>query len=183
MSKKLYEEDNIQEIASAIREKNEEGSGTPSSETYRVMDMAPAIRALPVINPSDYRKAADQDIIDNAQNTEINTTKTNLSNNYRKAADQDVIDNAQNDNISQLQEMSSFFKPIPGTTETVSFDQNGRPESITHTNDIETVRTDTFEWGDNTVTETRTLANGRHIIMTTDLSTLITTISEIQEGT
>ena len=155
MSKKLYEEDNIQEIASAIREKNEEGSGEPSLETYRVVDMAPAIRALPVINPSDYRKATDQDTIDNAQNTEINS----------------------------LQEMSSFFNPIPGTTETVSFDQNGRPESIVHANEVETVRTDAFEWGDNTVTETRTLANGRHIIMATDLLTLITTISEIQEGT
>lgn len=76
MSKKLYEEDNIQEIASSIREKNEVATGSPSSETYRVMDMAPAIRKLPVINPSDYRTAAEQDVIDNALTQSVDDLKS-----------------------------------------------------------------------------------------------------------
>ena len=160
MSKKLYEESNIQEIASAIREKNEEGSGTPSSETYRVMDMAPAIRKLPVINPSDYRTAAEQDVIDNTQNIQISNIKLDFN---------------------DYQNTGNLFEPIPGTTQTISFDSLGKPASIAHTSDHDTLRTDSFVWTDNTVTETRTLANGKHIVMATDLTTLVTTISEIQE--
>lgn len=77
----------------------------------------------------------------------------------------------------------NLFEPIPDTTETVNFDSNGKPSSIVHTNGTDVVRTDAFTWGsDNTVTETRTLADGKYIVMVTDLTTLVTTISEIQEG-
>ena len=169
MSKKLYEESNIQEIASAIREKNEAASGSPSSETYRAADMAPAIRKLPVINPSDYRTAAEQDVIDNSQNTQISNLGAQITNIKSEFDD--------------YQNTENLFDPIPGTTQTVNFDTLGKPASIVHTNGTDVLRTDSFVWSNNTVTETRTLANGKHIVMATNLTTLVTTISEIQEVT
>lgn len=71
---------------------------------------------------------------------------------------------------------------IPGTTETVVFDSNHKPASVTHTASGVAVRTDVFTWGTNSVTEVRTLANGKHVTLVTNLTTLVTTISEIQEA-
>lgn len=70
---------------------------------------------------------------------------------------------------------------MPGTSTTVTMDSNGNPTSIVHTENSATVRTDTFVWGTGTVTETRTLANGKYITITTDLTTLAQTISDVQE--
>lgn len=70
---------------------------------------------------------------------------------------------------------------MPGTSTTVTMDSNGNPTSIVHTANSETVRTDSFVWGTGTVTETRTLANGKYITITTNLVTLAQTISEVQE--
>ena len=70
---------------------------------------------------------------------------------------------------------------IPGTTTTVVTDSNGNPTSITYSANNTTVRTDTFVWGTNTVTETRTLANGKYITITTNLTTLAKTVSEVLE--
>lgn len=70
---------------------------------------------------------------------------------------------------------------LPGTSTVVVMDSNGNPTSITYTANNETVRTDTFVWGTNSVTETRTLANGKYITITTNLNTLAQTISEVQE--
>lgn len=69
---------------------------------------------------------------------------------------------------------------IPGTTQTIVFDGNGNPASIIHTANNTTVRTDTFVWGAGTVMETRTLSD-KYVTLTTDLTTLETTISEILE--
>ena len=71
---------------------------------------------------------------------------------------------------------------IPGTTQTVVFDNNGKPASITHSANGSTVRTDTFVWETGTVTETRTLADGTYITITTNLTTLATTVSAVQEA-
>jgi len=70
---------------------------------------------------------------------------------------------------------------MPGTSTMVTMDSNGNPTSIVHTANSETVRTDTFVWGTDTVTETRTLANGKYITITTNLTTLAQTISAVQE--
>ena len=70
---------------------------------------------------------------------------------------------------------------LPGTSSTVTMDSNGNPVSIVHTANSETVRTDSFVWGTGSVVETRTLANGKYITITTDLDTLTQTISAVQE--
>ena len=68
---------------------------------------------------------------------------------------------------------------MPGTSTTVTLDGSGNPASIVHTANSATVRTDV--WGTDTVTETRTLANGKYITITTNLATLAQTISAVQE--
>ena len=70
---------------------------------------------------------------------------------------------------------------LPGTTTTVTMDSNGNPTSIVHTANSETVRTDSFVWSTNSVVETRTLASGKYITITTNLETLAQTISAVQE--
>lgn len=69
---------------------------------------------------------------------------------------------------------------LPGTSKTVTFDSNDNPASITHTANGSTVRTDVFTWGENSVTEVRT-ASDKRITITTNLTTLAQTISEIEE--
>lgn len=84
--------------------------------------------------------------------------------------------------VSQLKTALTYFDDIPGTVQTVNFDTDGNPSSIVHTSNGAAVRTDTFTWGTNTVTEKRELADGSYITFVTDLTTLVTTISEIQEA-
>lgn len=69
---------------------------------------------------------------------------------------------------------------LPGTSKTVTFDSDDNPASITHTANGSTVRTDVFTWGEDSVTEVRT-ASDKRITITTDLTTLAQTISEIEE--
>lgn len=69
---------------------------------------------------------------------------------------------------------------LPGTTVTVTFDSNGNPATITHTSGGNTIRTDVFTWGDNTVTEVHT-AFSKKITITTNLTTLAQTVSDIEE--
>lgn len=84
------------------------------------------------------------------------------------------------DNLTR--QINHFDDNLPGTVQTVNFGTDGKPSSVVHTKNGTTVRTDAYTWGDGTVTETRTTADGSYITMVTDLSTLITTISEIQEA-
>ena len=79
-------------------------------------------------------------------------------------------------------QLNHFDDNLPGTVQTVNFGTDGKPSSVVHTKNGATVRTDAYTWGDGTVTETRTTADGSYITMVTDLTTLVTTISEIQEA-
>ena len=69
---------------------------------------------------------------------------------------------------------------LPGTTTTVTMDNNGNPTSIVHSENGNTVRTDSFVWSENSVVETRT-ASSKYITITTNLQTLAQTISDIGE--
>lgn len=87
------------------------------------------------------------------------------------------------DEVTRLnQAINVFDDNLPGTVQTVNFGSDGKPASVVHTKNGTTVRTDTYTWGTGTVTETRTLASGAYVTMVTDLTTLVTTISEIQEA-
>lgn len=83
--------------------------------------------------------------------------------------------------IASVIEENLLNSDIPGTTQTVVFDSNGNPTSITHTANNTAVRTDTFVWTSGSVTETRTLASGKYITIATNLTTLETVVSAVQE--
>lgn len=103
------------------------------------------------------------------------------------AADDDLDDVAED--VSRAlnaiqgveQEEKILRSELLGVSTSVVMDGNGNPTSITYIKDNATVRTDTFVWGTDSVTETRTLANGKYITITTNLNTLAQTISEVQE--
>ena len=87
------------------------------------------------------------------------------------------------DNLTSKLSDKDLFDDIPGTTQTVTFNANDQPASVVHTSGTDTVRSDVFTWADGTVTEARTLANGRHVTYVTNLTTLVTTISAVEEAT
>lgn len=102
---------------------------------------------------------------------------------------EEVIDSIPQDYSALVQDvddltrqLNHFDDNLPGTVQTVNFGTDGKPSSVVHTKNGATVRTDAYTWGDGTVTETRTTADGSYITMVTDLTTLVTTISEIQEA-
>jgi hypothetical protein len=68
---------------------------------------------------------------------------------------------------------------IPGTTQTITFNANGKPYSIVHASNGTTARTDLFTWSDGSVTEVRTLSTGETLTIFTNLVTLAQTISAV----
>ena len=70
---------------------------------------------------------------------------------------------------------------IPDTVQTITFDSTtGNVNQIVHkkrTDNTVTVRTDTFTFGTNTITEVRTLGTGESLTIVTNTETLTTTIT------
>lgn len=64
---------------------------------------------------------------------------------------------------------------IIGTTQEVTYDSSGNVSSVLHKKSGTTIRTDTFTFGDHTITEVRTLSSGQSLTIVTDTDTLITT--------
>lgn len=65
---------------------------------------------------------------------------------------------------------------IPNTTQSYTR-TNGRVTQITHTRSGVAIRTDAFTYGSGMITETRTLSTGEVLTITTNLSTLETTVT------
>lgn len=91
------------------------------------------------------------------------------------AADIDELSRHLSDNDLHLEE-------IPDTTQAITFDQSGNVQSIVHSKNNTAVRTDVFTFGENTITEVRTLANGHSLTMVTNLTTLETTVTYSEGG-
>lgn len=85
---------------------------------------------------------------------------------------------ATGDEIEKLEDNSNLLcDMIPDTTQSYLF-ENGAISQIIHTdNDDEIVRTDSFIYGDNSITEVRTLSEGQTLTIVTNLVTLETTIT------
>lgn len=66
---------------------------------------------------------------------------------------------------------------IPGTEQTILFDDEGNVRSITHSANGTAVRTDMFTFGDDTIIEVRTLASGEIMTIMTNTDTLVTTVA------
>ena len=67
---------------------------------------------------------------------------------------------------------------IPDTTQTISFDSSGNVSSIVHKDGSNnTIRSDAFTFGANTITEVRTLYTGETLTIVTNTTTLVTTVT------
>lgn len=71
--------------------------------------------------------------------------------------------------------------PIPDTVQAITFDASGNVQTITHSRDGATVRTDAFTFTDGSITETRTLATGESLTIVTNTDTLVTTSTYAEE--
>lgn len=90
---------------------------------------------------------------------------------------------AAGDAVSDLRNTLSLLDDeIPDTVQTITFDQNGNVQSITHSRNNVAVRTDVFTFAANSVTEVRTLSTGQSLTIVTNLSTLETTITYSEGG-
>lgn len=69
---------------------------------------------------------------------------------------------------------------IPGTVQEIVLDAAGNVAGMTHKKEGVTVRTDAYTKTATTVTETRTLEDGRGIVIETNLETKVTTITEVE---
>ena len=82
-------------------------------------------------------------------------------------------------NISAQYEGYSLLQAddIPNTSQSITFDSSGNVSTITHIGEGGVVRTDTFTFGTNTITEVRMLSTGESLTLVTNLSTLQTTVT------
>lgn len=85
----------------------------------------------------------------------------------------DLVDDVA-DLTRQLSELTDL---IPNTVQTIAYASDGSVQSVTHTRNGTAVRTDVFTFGDDQITEVRTLSTGESLTIVTVLSTLVTTIS------
>ena len=103
---------------------------------------------------------------------------TGLKPEFLPSADQSVHQSMGDDDslaMSQKAVTSEFYltNNIPNTKKAVSFDESGRVATVTHTDEEgNVVRTDTFNYDDQTVTEVRTLADGTTRTITFNFNTL-----------
>lgn len=85
---------------------------------------------------------------------------------------------ATGDAVSELRNTLSLLDDeIPDTVQTITFDQNGNVQSITHSRNNVAVRTDVFTFAANSVTEVRTLSTGQSLTIVTNLATLQSVIT------
>lgn len=87
-----------------------------------------------------------------------------------------AVENLQGfaDSISAQQLLQ--YDTIPNTTQHYTYDTSGNLTAIQHMRDGAPVRTDAFAFGDAEIVETRTLATGEVLTITTNLDTLETAV-------
>lgn len=66
---------------------------------------------------------------------------------------------------------------VENTTQAYTFDSSGNLAQVTHARNGAAIRTDTFTYGEGTVTEVRTLNTGETMTFVTTLATLATTVT------
>lgn len=100
------------------------------------------------------------------------------SNKTPKLSGLQILYNDLRDRIEAGDEMALLQEEnIPGTTQEIAFTASGDLSSITHKIGNDAVRTDTFTFATNTITEVRTLASGATLTIVTNTSTLETTVT------
>ena len=140
------------------------GSGlTMSGEG--VLSASETVQWNHVVNPpttlSGYgiTDAASSDTVAN-----VSSSVTELGNQIGNILSQEKVDLLLADSISD-------------TTQTIAFTNAGEIDHITHSSGGSTVRTDTFTFGQNQITERRVLSTGESLTIVTNTETLVTTLT------
>lgn len=137
-----------------------------------------------IASEASARQAADTSL-NNAISAEASAREaTDTALNGSIIAEATAREAADDELKSALAEDDVLFKlhaeEIDGTTQTVVY-ENGQIKRILHkySNNDQLVRTDAYTFGDTQIVETRTLATGDTMTITTNLSTLQTTVQTI----
>lgn len=111
-----------------------------------------------------------------AAQTLTDAQKAQARNNIDAASSGDVGD--LKSAIAQLSVNAILLdSEIPDTVQAVTFDSAGNVSTITHTSGVTVIRTDAFTISASQIVEVRTLSTGESLTLTTDLSTLSTTVA------
>lgn len=79
--------------------------------------------------------------------------------------------------VESATERLLHYEEIDNTTQAITFDAGGNVSEIVHSQNGSAVRTDTFTFGESTITEKRTLSTGESLTIVTNLETLSTTVT------
>jgi len=79
--------------------------------------------------------------------------------------------------VESATERLLHYEEIDNTMQAITFDAGGNVSEIVHSQNGSAVRTDTFTFGESTITEKRTLSTGESLTIVTNLETLSTTVT------
>lgn len=113
------------------------------------------------VNKYDYNE------LDNKPTPDATLTKTGQAADAKAVGDQ--LSGLKEDFILQMDE-------IPDTVQSYTF-ADGTVSQIVHKRSGVAIRTDVFTYGENTITEVRTLNTGESLTIVTNLTTLETTVT------
>ena len=113
------------------------------------------------VNKYDYNE------LDNKPTPDATLTKTGEAADAKAVGDQ--LSELKDDFILEMDE-------IPDTVQSYTF-VDGTVSQIVHNRSGVAIRTDVFTYGENTITEVRTLSTGESLTIVTNLTTLETTVT------
>lgn len=101
----------------------------------------------------------------------------------RKDGDKVLSDNnftnEEKEKLARLEDTSAATlltqEEIPGTTQRYTFEEDGTIKKIEHVQNGQAIRTDTFTFGENVITEVRTASTGETLTIVTNTETMETT--------
>ena len=102
--------------------------------------------------------------------------KTDIANNLTTTAAGKVLDARQGKVLNDAKLL--LHEVIPDTVQSITFNgTTGNISTITHVRNGTTIRTDTFTFGTEVITEVRTLNTGESLTIVTNTTTLTTTVT------
>lgn len=155
-------------------------SDTNGTAKYRLSRLKETDTTLSVSGMAADAAATGQAISDEAQaRTQAVTAETQARQQAIEAESQarQAADTTLGNDVDDLKRaMSLLHDEIPNTVQTYTF-TDGSVSQVLHKSGNTTVRTDTFTYATNTITEVRTLNTGESLTIVTNLQTLETAVT------
>lgn len=183
----VYGEEVREAIASAIEVIDDVAEGAESSATTAAETAVAAKNAA--VDAKDAAVTAKNAAVDakdaavSAKNTAVDAKDAAVSaKNDAVSAKNDAVTAknaavaAKDTAVAAADALMLNLEEIPDTVQTYTF-TSGTVSKIEHKRSGSAVRTDTFSYGANTITEVRTLASGDTLTIVTNLTTLETTVT------